>query len=382
MARPLIAFITADDPRDKRSWSGTNHFMLESLKKHVGDVEILGPYKPKMLWFFCSAFNYLTLRLLGKRFDYRHSNAMRRAYGKHFSQLLAEKKYDVAVVSASIASAAGIKSNTPIVYINDRVIAGAMNYHKVLTQLFAFSKQQSLANDKHAIDQSSLSVFCSDWAADAAKKIAEDHSKVKMIPFGANLETIPDTPPAIEFPSQKIRLLFVGVNWEDKGGPVAYAAFRNLVDSGIEAELTIAGCTPPSDVIQPGVNAVGFLNKNVPAEFEKLNALFRTSHFFILPTKYEAYGLVFCEAGANGIPALAPATGGIPTIIEDGVTGFLLPENSVGKAYADKMRFLIENPERWQNMRKAAYAKYIDQLNWDAWGTAMNAALKEKGIIS
>lgn len=383
MARPLIAFITADDPRDKRSWSGTNHFMYESLKKHVGDVEILGPYTPQPLWFFCSAFNFITLHLLGKRFDYRHSYAMRNAYGKHFNQLLAKKKYDVVVVSASIASAAGIKSEAPIVYINDRVIAGAMNYHKILTQLFAFSKKQSLATDKQAIENSTLSVFCSQWAADAAKNIHGFSSdKVKVLPFGANLEITPAEPEAIEFPGNMVKLLFVGVNWEDKGGEIAYEAYRHLLKIGLNVEFTVVGCTPPESMWHGKMNVTGFLDKNNPEDFALLNEFFRSAHFFILPTKFEAYGLVFCEAAANGIPVLAPATGGIPTIVENGVTGFLLPENSSGVEYAEKILSLIENPAQWQSMRTAAYRKYKNLLNWGAWGASMRAMLKEKGIIS
>lgn len=383
MVRPQIAFITADDPRDKRSWSGTNHFMWESMKKHIGDVEILGPYKPQPLWFFCSAFNFLTLNLLGKRFDYRHSYVMRNAYGKYFTNLLAKKKYDLVVVSASIASAAGIKCEAPIVYINDRSIAGAMNYHKILTRLFGFSKKQSLTTDKQAIDNSALTVFCSDWAANGAKQIhGFGNDKVKVIPFGANFEVPPPEPEAIEFPGNLIKLLFVGVNWEDKGGTIAYETYRHLLKEGVNTEFTVAGCTPPENIWYGKMNVTGFLNKNNPEEFAQLNELFRNAHFFILPTKFEAYGLVFCEAAANGIPVLAPATGGITTIVENDVTGFLLPENSTGIEYGEKIRELIANPKKWQDMRKAARAKYEAELNWDAWGTSLRDTLKEKGIIS
>jgi glycosyltransferase involved in cell wall biosynthesis len=288
MPRPLIAFITADDPRDKRSWSGTNHFMWESLKKHVGDVEILGPYTPQPLWFLCSALNFLTLRLLGKRFDYRHSFAMRNAYGEHFTDLLGKKKYDVVIVSASIASAAGIKSESPIVYINDRSLAGAMNYHKILTQLFGFSKKQSLATDKRAIDNSALSVFSSHWAANGAKEIhGFGDDKVKVIPFGANFEIAPAEPDAIEFPGNLIKLLFVGVNWEDKGGPIAYEAFRYLLKEGVNVEFTVVGCTPPENMWHGKMNVTGFLDKNNPEDFALISDLFRNAHFFILPTEFQ-----------------------------------------------------------------------------------------------
>lgn len=382
MGRPKIAFISEQDPRDKRSWSGTQHFMWQALQQHIGDVTLLGPYTPQPLKFFCSAFNYLTLRLLGKRFDYRHSNLMRRAYGKHFTRLLAKEKFDCVFVSASISTAAGLRSTAPVIYLNDRVISGAMNYHKVLTQLFGFSKRQSLANDRAAIENSALAVFCSDWAAGAAKEIAGAAAgKVKMVPFGANLEKLPALPGQMDFPAEPVRLLFVGVNWNDKGGVKAYDALLALLKAGVNAELSIVGCTPPPEYRHANMKLYGFLDKNSPADFERLTELFRTHHFFILPTKYEAYGLVFCEAAAYGLPALAPRTGGIPTIIDDGQTGFLLAESATGADYAEKMLQLVHQPEAWQQMRAAAYEKFCAQLNWDAWARTIKEELLERNFI-
>jgi glycosyltransferase involved in cell wall biosynthesis len=382
MARIHIAFITADDPRDKRSWSGTNHFLYKAMEKHIGEVDLLGPYMPQPLQFVCSVFNFLTLRLLGKRFDYRHSFLMRNAYGKHFITLLRKKKYDCVVVSASIASAAGIKTNLPVFYINDRVIPGAMNYHKIFTQLFAFSKRQSVATDKQAITNSRVSIFSSHWAANAAINLHHiDPSKVKVIPFGANIEERPLFRDTVTFPESPVRLLFVGVNWHDKGGPIALQCLEALLQQNIDAQLTIVGCHPPEGVHHEKMNVIGFLNKNNPDEFRKLNELFSVSHFFILPTRFEAYGLVFCESAAFGVPALAPATGGIPTIIQDGVTGFLLPEKASGKDYAEKIASLVRNPEKWHTMRKAAHERFENQLNWDAWAAQFRKCLEEQRVI-
>ena len=136
MNRPKIAFISEQDARDKRSWSGTQYFIWQALQNHVGDVTLLEPYTPRVLKFFCSGFNYLSLRILKKRFDYRHSDVMSNAYGKHYSKLLRQNEYDLVVISASIATMSGIQTKIPTVYINDRVISGAINYHKILTDLF------------------------------------------------------------------------------------------------------------------------------------------------------------------------------------------------------------------------------------------------------
>lgn len=374
MKRLSIAFLTADDPRDKRAWSGTNHFLWRTLQAHAGEVHLLGPFTPQPQKFFGQVVNVLSLKLTGKRFDYRHSAMFRRAFGRHFSALLRKGHYDVVVVSGSTATAAGLRTALPVIYLNDRCIPGALGYHHVLQHLWGFSQRQSVETDRRAIANSRFTVYSSDWAADAAVNIQGfPRTQIQVIPFGANLETDPGTPAELAFPPQQLKLLFAGVHWEDKGGPVAFAALQHLLAAGIAAELVVCGCVPP--VQHPNMRVLGFLNKNNPAEFAQLLHEFNTSHFFVLPTRYEAYGLVFCEAAAYGLPALAPATGGIPTIIRDGETGFLLPVGADGAAYAEKMITVLRTPGYWQQLRNNARQRYTDTLNWERFASAFTALL-------
>ena len=106
-----------------------------------------------------------------------------------------------------------------------------------------------------------------------------------MLPFGANLDAIPGAPSEKHFPKFPLQLFFAGVNWEDKGGPIAFETLLELNAKGIDAELVVCGCIPP--VAHPKMKVEGFLNKNKREDFVKLMNHFYTSNFFILPTKYE-----------------------------------------------------------------------------------------------
>jgi glycosyltransferase involved in cell wall biosynthesis len=376
-SRPKIAFITVDDPRDKRSWSGTNYFLLHTLEQYCGDVDVLGPYSPQPQKFLAQVFNEFSLRVFRKRYDYRHSAMFRRALGRYFSRKLEEKQYDAVIVSASNAVAAGLRTTLPVFYINDRSIPGAIGYHKILQQLWAFSQRQSIETDRRAIANSTHTIFCSQWAADSARLHSGiDTSRIRVIPFGANLEADPGAPALLDFPAKTVKLLFAGVNWEDKGGPVSLEALEALLAAGISAELTVCGCTPP--VTHTNMRVLGFLNKNNPAEFATLLHEFSTSHFFILPTRFEAYGLVFCESAAYGLPVLAPATGGIPTIVKHGETGFLLPPGASGAAYAEKILELIAAPEKWLEMRQNARRRYSEVLNWQSFADELNKLMPQQ----
>lgn len=368
MKRPItIGYITVDDPRDRRTWSGINAFLLDALEAQVERVVILGPLRPQPVLFFCKAFNYLSLRLLGKRFHYRDSFPMARAYARTLEKRLARERVDLIVAPAGLATTALLKTDVPIMYINDRSIAGAVEYHKVLKGLFAFSREQSLALERKALDNAALALYSSDWAAQAAIGTSPSNAdKVHVVPFGANLLVKPAAPAPREFPGKKLKLLFLGVYWEEKGGPIAYQALQELKRRGIAAELVVCGCVPPPECDDPDLVREGFLNKNVPADMDKLVDHLRTADFLIVPTRFEAYGLVFCEAAAYGLPVLATRTGGIPTIVVDGETGFLFDMKEDGVAYADRITQVLARPDQWIVMRTKARERYDDLLNWEA----------------
>jgi glycosyltransferase involved in cell wall biosynthesis len=145
-----------------------------------------------------------------------------------------------------------------------------------------------------------------------------------------------------------------------------------LQEAGIIAQLHIVGVTPPTEILDnPNVISHGYLNKNVAADFDKLKNLFLTSDFLILPTRFEAYGLVFCEAASYGLPAIATRTGGIPGIIQHGKTGILISYDQRGDAYAAEIMDLIKKPEVYLEMRSAARQHYEETLNWDAFGLSL-----------
>lgn len=377
MKRLSIAYITPEDPRTKRSWSGTNYYLMKAIEKYVGDVEIFGPLSAQPEWTFCSAFNYLSLKLFGKRYNYRDSYIISRSYARRISKKLNSGNFDLIVAPAGTATTAKLKTNIPIVYINDRCVSGALDYHKILTNLYSWSRKESIKVEEMAVSKSLLSIYSSHWAGDAAKEIYQNNShKIHVVSFGGNFDISPSFNEEKEFPPQKLRLLFAGVNWKEKGGAIAFEALNYLLQNNINAQLIVCGCIPPDEVgIHPNVLVEGFLNKDNPQEYAKLQSHFLKADFFILPTRFEAYGLVFCESAAYGLPALATRTGGIPTIVQDDETGFLFEMNERGDAYGKRIMELLSNPDKYYQMRISARKKYEEVLNWDAFGRKIQALL-------
>jgi phosphatidylinositol alpha-1,6-mannosyltransferase len=82
---------------------------------------------------------------------------------------------------------------------------------------------------------------------------------------------------------------------------------------------------------------------------DQLFACYAHCDIFALPSRGEGFGLVFLEAMACGKPVIGGAHGGIPDIVEDGVTGLLLPHGDVERL-AEALESLLNNPSRAKEM--------------------------------
>ncbi len=384
MPRPLtIAYVTVEDAADKRSWSGSLYYLAKALRAEGHTVIPIGPLRPQPVSYLCRLFNQITLRLVGKRFHYRDSFILSKAYARIIQERLRGVEADVVLAPAGLSAIAHLRTPLPIVHFNDRSIAGALGYHAILKDLFDWSRDQSLALERLALRNAALTVYASDWAAGAARSSCPEAAhKVVVIPMGANLEHVPPPPAPRGFPSGTITLLFIGVHWENKGGPFAVEALRELGKRGINARLIVCGCDVPAEVRDENILREGFLSKSDPAQHARLEEHLRTADFLILPTRFEAYGIAFCEAAAYGIPALGTRTGGVPTIVQDGVTGHLFDLADGGVAYADRIERMIGDPQAWQRMRQAARKRFEEHFTWTAFVTELMRKVQEVGLVS
>lgn len=92
---------------------------------------------------------------------------------------------------------------------------------------------------------------------------------------------------------------------------------------------------------------------------------------FICPSVYEPLGIVNLEAMACEAPVVASAVGGIPEVVEDGITGILVPYSAADPgAFEDGLAHgvnaLAADPERARAMGRAGRQRAIDHFSWDA----------------
>jgi glycosyltransferase involved in cell wall biosynthesis len=366
---PQIAYITESSPADRHAWSGTAHYVYEALSKTGLKVHALGPLRPKF-WRLPMAFvNQMSLKFFGKRFDYRHSTFYSKAFGRLFSKKLKALEYDLIVVCGSTECGAYIQSSKPIYYVLDRTIAGAINYHSILSDLWPFSLQQSIQTDMIAMKAAKGLFFSSSWAAEHASRYYQiGAEKIHVLPFGANMDVLPTRQEALDIKSNKVwKILLIANAWKNKGADIACNAARMLHQRNCAVQLTIVGSEPPEKITEEFIRILPFVDKNTVEGRKQLDALYTESHLFILPTRFDCTPIVFCEASSYGVPILSANTGGVAGHIAEGLNGFLIPYEDTGKAYADKIEEIITDPAGYEHLRISTRDYFEDKLNWNQW---------------
>ena len=160
-----------------------------------------------------------------------------------------------------------------------------------------------------------------------------------------------EPPPLPETPS----LLFVGRLSPEKGADLAIAALEHLATAP-DLHLVLAGDGPErtsleAQAVRRGVaDRVRFAGWVPPA---RVRSLLAASTVLLVPSRSEGLGIAAIEAGAHGRPVVAARVGGLPEVVEDGVTGILVEPESPG-ALAEAVARLLDDPALARRMGRAA----------------------------
>ena len=201
---------------------------------------------------------------------------------------------------------------------------------------------------------------------------------MRAVPFGANLEHPPSRETVLARKrSGRCRLLFLGVDWQRKGGEIAFETLMKLEERGVQAELIVVGCTPPQGFSHERLKVIPYLNKRDEKQRQELEDLFQTSDFLFLPTRSECYGMVFCEASAYGLPVISTDTGGVSGAVRDGENGFLLPPSAGGAEYAELIARVYGDEAGYAELVGSSRAAFEASLNWDSWGRTVKKLMDE-----
>lgn len=364
-----MAYTTIFDASNVHNWSGTPFHMSRAFAERGIEVNYIGKLKRQLPRFF-------KLKQIYKKYlsDQRESPRFNVHAAKHYSQQVAEQLKTLSadvIVSPLINPIAYLDCKQPIVLWTDALYAALIGFYSPFSAHSSSSVAQGNIVTAECLSRCSLALFSSDWAARSAIELyGVAREKVNVIPFGANIDTCP-TPEEMQNmikqrSQDKIKLLFLAKSWERKGGDVVLAVAKALYEAGYPVELTIVGYQPPNlDPIPPYVKSLGFISKHGPDGKNRIQTLLSETHFLFVPSRAEAYGIVFCEANAFGVPCLTTYVGGISTIVEDNVNGMTFALDASIENYCNYIVNMMQDRNRYNELALSSYHAYKTRLNWE-----------------
>jgi N-acetyl-alpha-D-glucosaminyl L-malate synthase BshA len=117
-----------------------------------------------------------------------------------------------------------------------------------------------------------------------------------------------------------------------------------MVGDGPEKERAMRYCRA-----QSMEDSVLFLGRS-----NQIDEILCFSDLFLLPSEQESFGLAALEAMVHGVPVVCSNVGGLPEVIEEGVSGYLCPLGDVD-AMANRAIHILEDPERHKRFKRQAY---------------------------
>ena len=375
-----IAYVTTYDARDVHNWSGTGYNLAHSLMEEKAEMDFIGnlhfPFEK-----LTKIKRLLYRKVLGQRYQHQREPWVAKSFADQVSSRLSPSVN--CILSPGAVAIARLQSKIPKVFYTDATFAGMLGFYEDYINLCPETVRHGHKLEQEGLSSCALAVYASDWAAQTAIDHYEvDPSKVKVLPFGANIEcdrTADDIQRLIRARSkQTCKLLFVGVDWVRKGGPLALEVAGTLNAMGIPTELHIAGIRNlPLEHLPGYVRDHGFISKSTPEGKLRLEKLFAESHFLLLPTRAEAYGLVFCEANSFGVPNVATNVGGIPTIVKQDVNGRLFSLEAPAADHAKYIAGLFSDYEAYERLALSSFEEFQQRLNWKVAGKKLMGLLSE-----
>jgi len=239
-----------------------------------------------------------------------------------------------------------------------------LTHHKILTPLARF-----------IIRNSDMITVNSNYMKRQLEALAPDCSaKIRVIPMGIDPEKFQVT----EFFDIKKKfqtrhlILSVGrlIDW--KGTIHLINAMPDVIRQFPDTVLLIIGAGPEKETLVNRAHKLGLENRiHFPGvvDTEDLPSYYHAADVFVLPSinkcgKTEALGVVLLEAMASGCPVIGSNVGGIPDIIIDGETGFLVPEQRP-EILAEKIVQLLLDDNLREQFRQNGLIRVRDKFSWE-----------------
>ena len=355
------------------TWSGTSYGLFQALEKEgikIIDVPINGRPLDKLNYYFRRLF--LTLR---KKNDFEVSQIRQTE-----KQLAKSTRMKANIPSLMFTQYRSKYIKDSYVFI-DFSVQYLLELRKNQKELMDFTPLNNGIPEKYVSERNAIveewtrecrGIFTmsSYLAKDFTERLGILEKKVHYVGGGCNV----DISRIDGSQRDGNRFLFVGRDWERKNGPLVVEAFSGLHKKFPKTELYILGpAVEPSEVKEKeGIHFVG------PTSYQDTLRYYNLCDYFVMPSRCEAYGLVFGEALIFGLPCIAKNAFAMPEFIEDDTNGYLIERDDVDELCAAMEKMLL-NSKRLKETVEINRTSYAEQYSWKTVAKKMIAVMEADG---
>jgi len=353
-------------PFDRQSWSGISYYFFTECRRHGLLHRAFGVEVPPFQRGCLMAANFSTNRRLWRTRYYMDPRYRDALTNEVFKQIEPEDfQHGFLQIGAMYDVPRLLDGKAPCFSYHDGNMAQSLRSPYAVKGLSARVIDQGLAYEKKVYHGLTRIFTMSEFLRQSfIKDFDVPPEKVVSIGAGINLEQIPAEVPDKKYDRPDI--LFIGVDFERKGGWYLLQAFRQVRAKFPTATLHIVGprqlTIPPE--LQPGVVYHGFLRKQDPVGGPKLAQLLRDCSLFVMPSLYEPFGIAPLEAMVHQLPCVVTDDWALKEMVVRGETGEHV-ECGDAAELADKLIVLLADPQRLARMGAAGRRRVLDYYTWD-----------------
>lgn len=355
-----IAYLSNNSPENIHDWSGTPYHMYAVLKKHHDVDWIGGDVINGVRWH----------HLLSGRDDIFYPEKYCMEIGCFLSKRIKEGHYD-AVITSTYHFCVNLNVDIPVIFVSDVVFD---SFKPWLNNQDSMYHELARKTERLCLEKVDGIVYSSLWAKEEAiKSYGISPEKIHVVEFGANIPTPKDIE-AKHAGEDVCNIVFVGRDPKRKGLSKVLDAYRMLQEMSFPCQLIVVGCRV-ENAEKLGIVNTPTIDKASHDEMQLYDDILRKSHFLILPTEFDAFGIVFCEASAYGVPSISADVGGVSQPIKNGVNGILLPPDASAVSYAEAIQTTYKDKHLYHYLSQSSIKEFRTRLNWDAWCSQVTQVL-------
>lgn len=189
---------------------------------------------------------------------------------------------------------------------------------------------------------------------------------IHVLPFGPDVRLYEQDPAwdprqTLGVPAQAPLCLYAGRLAEEKNLQFVLRGFERLHAAKPDVHFVFAGDGPSRPGLELAAEAMGLTDAVHFAGFlaqDQLIDMYKAADLFLFASKTETQGLVLVEAMAGKTPAVAVQAQGVCDVVEEGVNGFLVPEDEA--AFADRAAEIIGTPDMHARLCEGAFRSAQD----------------------